>query len=211
MNAQQIRIFAALDRAPEVRSLLEDAVKNSPANDLTSLSQTVLGELGTYVLTSLYENLAAYEEARDQRRADSNYRAGVAKLGTMIRQPFLVALNEVVVRTAAPAGARFGARYAREVEFYPAVGHGPDVAGHLEEYAKAQQADGRPLSRMARRLYGVSGGVFTLGDSYKTLTEAEEVGAQSSERQRALIANLAGKLRAPASHELREVIVPFSA
>ena len=69
MYAQQVRICAALDKAPEVRSLLEEAVNNSPANTLTSLSQTVLGEMGTYVGTSLHEDLAAYEKARDQRRA----------------------------------------------------------------------------------------------------------------------------------------------
>ena len=64
--------------------------------------------------------------------------------------------------------------------------------------------------RMARRIYGASGGVFTLGDSYMTLAEADDVARQGGERVRALIANLAGKLRAPASQELREIIVPFS-
>ena len=211
MYVQNYRIFAALGRYPEVRSLLEEAVKNSPTDVLNSLSLSVLGELGTYVLTVLHEDLAAYEKVRDRNQADPTFLAAAAKLVTMIRQPVVVNLSEVVVGTATPVGTGPTPRYTHRAEFYPADGQGADVAGHLEEFAKAEQAAGRPLFRMARRVYGASGAVFTLGDSHQTLAEAEDVARQRAERTRALGVNLAGKLRAPASQELREIIVPFSA
>ena len=211
MYVQNVRIFAALDKAAEVRSLLEEAVRNSPTDVLNSLSVSILGELGIFVVTTLHEDLAAYEKVRDRNQADSSFRASVAKLSTTIRQPFVVTLRDIVVGAATPAGTRPTPRYTNHSKFYPASGHVGEMAGYLEDFAKAQQADGRPLYRMTRRLpYGASGPDFTIGDSYQTVAEAED-SRKGKKGIPELFANLAGKMRALVSDELREIIVPFRA
>ena len=80
----------------------------------------------------------------------------------------------------------------------------------LEGFAKSQQADGRSYFRMARRLFSDIGPVFSQGDSYTSLSEYDTVSKARAHKVRELFMPLGPMMRAPATHELREVLVPFS-
>ena len=86
----------------------------------------------------------------------------------------------------------------------------PEVRSVLEGFAKGQQADGRPYFRMARRLLSAIGTVFSMGHSYESLSEYDNVARARAHKSADFFNQLGPITRAPATHELREVLVPFS-
>ena len=81
----------------------------------------------------------------------------------------------------------------------------------VEEFAKGQQAEGRPLFRATQAILGHGGPAFSMMDSYETLAELDNRMKQRAPRAAELRAKLSGNLRTPTMHRLREVIVPFNA
>ena len=63
---------------------------------------------------------------------------------------------------------------------------------------------------MAWRLFSAIGPVFSLGDSYGSLSEFDKVNKARTEKVREFSRQIGTITRAPATHELREVLVPFS-
>ncbi len=161
-----------------------------------------------FVITSIFDDIAALEKNRDAIWANRAFLDFQSKLTPLLRQPTEVTIAETIVATAAGTGA--GPRYAHQVLFLPKNGAEQEVRSVLEGFAKGQQADGRSYFRMARRLFSAIGPVFSMGDSYESLSEFDRVNKGRVDKVRDFSNQLAPITRAPATHELREVLVPFS-
>ena len=74
----------------------------------------------------------------------------------------------------AARGQGFACTYCGEL-IYPGTGADHKVQSVLEGFAKGQQADGRPYFRMARRLFSAIGPVFSMGNSYGSMSEFDNV------------------------------------
>ena len=116
-------------------------------------------------ITSIFDDIGAYEKNRDALWANPAFLDHQVKLTPLLRQPTEITLSESIVNTMAATGAT-QPRYAHRALVYPATGAEPEVRSILEGFAKGQQADGRPYFRMGRRLFSAIGPVFTMRDSY---------------------------------------------
>ena len=207
VNVRNVKIFPAMDRAPEARSLLEEQVKSNAQDERQLLAQNIVGELPAFVITSIFDDIAALEKNRDAIWANRAFLDFQSKLTPLLRQPTEVTISEMIVRTV---GTGAGPRYAHQVMFLPKNGTEQEVRSVLEGFARGQQADGRPYFRMARRLFSAIGPVFSMGDSYESLGEFDNVNKGRADKVRDFSNQLAPITRAPATQELREVLVPFS-
>ena len=63
---------------------------------------------------------------------------------------------------------------------------------------------------MAQRLLSAIGPVFSMGDSYASLSEFDNVQKARADKVMDFSRQLGRRTRAPTTHELREVLVPFS-
>ncbi len=208
VTVRQVKLFPAMDRAPEARALLEEQVKSNSQNERQLLAQTMLGELPSFVITSIFDDIGALEKNRDAIWANRAFLDFQSKLNPMLRQPTEVTISESIVSTMSGTGAM--PRYAHQVLIYPKNGAESEVRSVLEGFAKGQQADGRPYFRMARRLFSAIGPVFSMGDSYESLSESDSVNQARANKVSDVSNRLAPITRAPSTHELREVLVPFS-
>ena len=209
VNVRQVKIFPSMDKAAEARALLEEQVRTNSGNDRTSLGQNIVGEMPALVITSIFDDIGALEKDRDALWANQAFVTFQQKLGPMLRQPTEVTISEGIVSTMAATGAT-QPRYGHQALVYPATGAEPEVRSILEGFAKGQQADGRPYFRMARRLFSATGPVFSMGDSYESLSEFDKVNKARVEKVPDFFKQLGPITRAPMSQELREVLVPFS-
>lgn len=206
---QRLSIFPEPAKAGEARSLAEEIVRSSSfTNVRISLSQIIFGEIPTLSASIVHDSLEDVEKLRDTLLSDQSYLDGAAKLNTMVRQPTIIRILAGVVEPV--GGVTPNARYSQLAVFPPNNESQDEVRGILEEFSKDQQADGRPLFRMAQILFSHNGPTFILLDSYETLTELENLTQQRAPKVNELRASLSGKLRAPVSQRIQEVIVPFS-
>ena len=208
VTVRQVKLFPAMARAPEARALLEEQVKSNSQNERQLLAQNIVGELPAFVITSIFNDIAALEKNRDAIWANRAFLDFQSKLTPLLRQPTEVTIAETIVATTAGPGA--GPRYAHQVLIYPKNGAEQEVRSVLEGFAKGQQADGRSYVRLARRLFSAIGPVFSIGDSYESLGEADNVTKARADKVRDFSNQLAPITRAPMTQELREVLVPFS-
>ena len=208
VNVRQVKIFPAMDRAAEVRALLEEQVRGVSQSERTLLAQNVFGELPAFVITSIFDDIGAFERNRDALWADRAFLDFQAKLNPMLRQPTEVMIAETIVTTAAGPGPT--PRYSHQALIYPNNGAEQKVRSVLEGFARGQQSDGRLYFRMARRLFSATGPVFSMGDGYWSLSEFDSVNKARADKVREFSNQLAARTRAPMTHELREVLVPFS-
>ena len=206
-NVRQVKLFPAVDKAAEARALLEGHVKANPLNERTMLAQAVVGQLPAFVLTSIFEDIGALEKNRDALWTDSTFLDFQSKLNPLLRQATEVTISETIVRTT--GGFSSSPRYSHQARFFPSNGEIGSVGNILEEFAKGQQADGRSNFRMARVLFSATGPIFTLGDSFESLTEYDNVSKARGEKVQEALSRVASITRAPMAQELREVIVPF--
>ena len=160
-----------------------------------------------FVITSIFDDIAAFERNRDALWANRTFLDFQAKLTPLLRQPTEITISETIVATAAGTGAT--PRYSHQVLIYPKNGAEPEVRSVLEGFAKGQQADGRPYFRMARRLFSAIGPVFSMGDSYRSLSEFDNVNKARADKVQDFFKQLGPITRAPMTQELREVLVPF--
>ena len=207
-SVRQVKLFPAMDKAAEVRALLEEQVKSNPQNERQLLAQNIVGELPAFVITSIFDDIAALEKNRDAIWANRAFLDFQSKLTPLLRQPTEVTISETIVDPTAGPGA--GPRYAHQALVYPKNGAEPEVRSVLEGFAKGQQADGRPYFRMGRRLFSAIGPVFSMGDSYESLSEFDKVNQARVAKVPDFFKQLGPITRAPMAQELREVLVPFS-
>ena len=207
-SVRQVKLFPAMDKAAEVRALLEEQVKSNPQNERQLLAQNIVGELPAFVITSIFDDIAALEKNRDATWANRAFLDFQSKLTPLLRQPTEVTILETIVATTAGPGAT--PRYSHQVTILPTAGAVPEVRSVLEGFAKGQQADGRPYFRMHQRLFSAIGPVFSMGDSYESLSEFDSVNKARADKVRGFSNQLAPITRTPITQELREVLVPFS-
>ena len=201
-------IFPAPDKAGEARSILEKFIRSNPNNIRIGLLQDVIGETPAFQMVTVFDSLEDYEKNRDSNNANDEFIQARNQISALVREPFVVRLASSIVEPLGQIGPE--QRYARQVIFQPTGGAQDEVRGIVEELAKSQQADGRPLFRATESLLGHAGPAFSVVDNYETLAELENLMRQRSAVRAELRSNLAGKLRAPTLIRLREVIVPFS-
>ena len=130
VNVRQVKISPIPDKAPEVRALLEEQAKSGSQGARTMLGQNMFGELPAFVITSLFDDIEAFEKNRDALWANQAFLTSLQKLNPMLRQPAEVTLSETVVSTTAGPGAT-QPRYALQVLVYPANGAEPEVRSVL--------------------------------------------------------------------------------
>ncbi len=207
MLVRQTFFQAAIDKLAELRSTLEENVRNNPLGLTGGLTRPVFGSLFSFGVSSLWENMEALEKDRDAAEANPQVQAFRAKVGSLIREPVEMTVSEITV----PGAADLTGRYRQVTQFYPAIGKQREVQSILEELAKSQQAAGRPNFSCSARLFSSSGPIIAIRDTYETLAEQENVSREftSGEATRKLITNLPALVRRPFSSALRELIVAY--
>jgi len=198
-----ISIFPGLEHAVAMRSLLSDRVSSTPG---TSLSINVLGEMPTFVETSTFDSLEAYEKDRDTLAANPNVIEGRNQIGTMSRQPVVVRLLDTIINPLEPRGSNI--RYNLRAVIFPTPGGQDTVQAAMEDFTQAQQAAGRVHLRMAQVLFPHDGAAFTIGDSFETMAELENVARSRAAAVSDFRAKIANSVRDPAVYRISEVIVP---
>ncbi len=200
-----ISIFPGLENAVAMRSLLSDRVSSTPR---TSLSINVLGEMPTFVETSVFDSLEAYEKDRDTSAANPAVIEGRTKIGTMSRQAVVVRLLESIIDPLEVMGSNI--RYNQRAVFFPTTGGQDTLQAALEDITRAQQAAGRVHFRMSQALFSHNGSALILGDSYETMAELGNVTNSRAAAVLDLRAKIADSTRQPSIQRILEVIVPFN-
>ena len=199
---RMISIFPQLNKVGEMRSLLEERAKS---NQGLSLAQNILGETGIFVTTKVFDSLEDF----DKDRTDVSNFAGRAKIGELSRQPATIRLLSPIVMPTEPRNSNL--RFTQQAVVFPTSQGQDAVQDAVEEFAKGQQANGRPFFRMAQVLFSHDGPAFTMGDSYETLAELENVNRQRAEAVTELRAKVGPNVTRPAVQRIREILVPANA
>ena len=139
-----VSVFPTPEKAGEMATLLKDRISSTPG---TSLSVGVTGEMSTFIHTTLFDSLEAYEKVRDTESADSSILQHRAQIGSLSRQPVVIRLLDPIISPAQPMGSNI--RYNQRVVFFPTAQGQDSLKGALEDFARAQQAAGRVHFRMA--------------------------------------------------------------
>ncbi len=99
MYMQRITIFANPEKVGELRALLIERAKARQAAGMRlALTEMVAGGHGPqFTVNVLFNDLAAFEEARKRDQADGDFQKFVGKLTSLIRKPNNFDLLEVIV------------------------------------------------------------------------------------------------------------------
>ncbi len=206
MLVQQVFFSPTIGKVAELRSLIEENVRTNALGLTGALTRPVFGDLFTFGISSLLENMEALEKVRDTAEANPQILEYRAKIESLIREPVEVTVNEIVV----PGAADLSGRYRQVTQFYPAIGKQGEVQSILEEFAKSQQAAGRPNFSCSVRLFSSSGPIISIRDTFETLAEQENVSREFiRSASMELITKLPPLVRRPFSSGLRELIVAY--
>ena len=207
MLVQNVTISPVVRNVAEVRSLLEVNMRNNPSGLTGALTRPVFGDLFSFGISALFENMEALEKARDTAESNPKVQEYRAKIESLIRQPIELAISEIVV----PGASDSSGRYRQLTQFFPVAGKHGEVQSILEELAKSRQAAGRPNFSCVVRLFSSSGPIISVRDTYETLAEQENVARQftSSAAYTEIISKLPSLVRRPFSSGLRELIMPY--
>jgi len=96
---QGTMVFQIPSKGPELRALLEEGVNGyHSAGQRATLATSVYGSDGPFfAIITAFQDLAALDTFRHGQQADPSYRARVAKIQALIRQPARVSLHEVLI------------------------------------------------------------------------------------------------------------------
>ena len=99
MFSQRGTHYPVFGKGPELRALLEERVKARQAQGFrVGLSAQMFGAEGvTYILTTIYPDLAALEKNRKENQSDPAFIAYQAKLTGLQRMPTKTELFEILV------------------------------------------------------------------------------------------------------------------
>ena len=197
-----VSIFPQLDKTAELLSLLEEGAKASPG---LGLSQNIFGEVPTLTTTKVFDSL----EDLEKDRSDPSNIARRAKIGPLSRQASVIRLLSPIVPPTETMNSNL--RFTQRAVFFPTSQGNDAVRDAVEEFAKGQQANGRPFFRMAQVLFAHDDPAFTAGDSYETLAELENVTRQRTEAVAELRAKLGSNIARPTIQRIQEIIVPANA
>ena len=203
----RIAVFPVPEKAAEVQSVLEGYISSNPNKIRNSLWRVVFGELPAFSAISLFDSVEDYEKNRDANIANPDYVQAVAKFNPMLRQPTITRLATSIVDPVGDMNA--GGRYTQQVILLPTNQGQESVRNIVVDFAKGQQAEGRPLFRATQAIFAHDGPAFSLMDSYETLAELDNVRRHRTDKAAELWSSLGSNLRAPTMNRLREVILPF--
>lgn len=198
-----VSVFPKIDGVGPMRSLITERIRSTPG---TSLSMGVVGEMTTFEHTTVFDSLEAYEKVRDSESADPAIMEHRNKIGDLSRLPVTIRLLNTIVNPTEPMGSNL--RYALRTVFQPNPAGHDVVKDSLEAFAKAQQAEGRKYFRMAELIFGHDGAALTLGDSFETMAELENVTRNRQAGIKVNRAEIGAHLRTAPLHRLMEIIVP---
>ena len=204
----RVAVFPVPDKAGEVQSIVEEFFRSNPNNIRVSLWRMILGELPTYTVVSLFDSLEAYEKNRDANFANSDYVEALAKVNSMVRQPMISRLATSIVDPVGDMNA--GGRYTQQIILLPTNQGQETVRSTVVDFAKGQQAEGRPRFRASQAIFANDGPAISMMDGYETLAELDNVRRQRTDKVAELWSSLGSNLRAPTMNRLREVILPFN-
>ncbi len=203
----RVAVFPVPDKAAEVQSVLEGYIRSNPNKIRNSLWRVVFGELPAFSAISIFDSVEDYEKNRDANIANPDYVQAVAKFNPMLRQPTITRLATSIVDPVGDMNA--GGRYTQQVILLPTNQGQETVRNIVVDFAKGQQAEGRPLFRATQAIFAHDGPAFSLMDSYETLAELDNVRRHRTDKAAELWSSLGSNLRAPTMNRLREVILPF--
>ena len=200
--------YPAIGKAGELRTLIEENVKQSQADGVrTTLIQKVVFDSGpVFVANRVFDNMEALEKFRDQIVSNPTYRESVEKAAPLRRKDIDIEIFNVLVPRS---GENVPGRYTFRALAYPALGKEPLVRSIMTESVKSYQAE-RPFSMLSAQLFSSQGVVFVFSDSFETLAEFENVTINNpSTSLQAAAAQGISLSRAPIVNELYEVLIPF--
>lgn len=204
---QNIRIHPIPEKGPDALALIQERVSNYPSGRRGNLTEVVYGEVPTFNVSLVADNIEDLEKGRDMTRSDPSFADYVAKLSSMLRKPTVASISEPVVSAVAPAStvkfihtARINVPDARVAE----------VGSILEEFIKGLQEAGRGTAGLSASHFSGMGRIYTMRDTYESLTEYQNSTRQNSELVLGLFSKLDGKTVNPGLiSELRQVITRF--
>jgi hypothetical protein len=99
MYMQRVSIYPNPANIAEVRTMLIERAKARQASGIrVAISEVVAGSnTPQFLVSTLFEDLAAFESLRKKDQADADFQKFLAKIGSLIRQPAAFDLMEVLV------------------------------------------------------------------------------------------------------------------
>jgi hypothetical protein len=96
---QQVSVFPNPQHIDEVRGLFLERLKTRQASGIrVSLTELVAGaKTPKFVVSTLYDDLAAFEAARKFYQSDAGSQSFMANIGSLVREPLAFDLLEVLV------------------------------------------------------------------------------------------------------------------
>jgi hypothetical protein len=209
MYVQRIYTYPALGKEAELRGLIDERVRSAAARKVrAALSQQLLAPDGPVFVTAvLHDDLMAFEQFRDRNLADQSFQTYLSRQTALGRQPHKVELFDILVP---PTAGSAPGRYVHNVRCYPAAGQEITMRATLEDFAKRRQGEGRPQFGLLQQVFASVGPVLVLRDAYRDLGVFEAIRRDLPPSIQAAIARASALSRAPLTHELYEVLVPFS-
>ena len=99
MYMQRIFLYPHPEKIAEVRALLVERAKARQASGIrVALAELIAGsDTPQFTVSTLFEDLAAFEAFRKRDQSDADFQKFVAKIGSLIRKPTAFDLLEVLV------------------------------------------------------------------------------------------------------------------
>lgn len=100
MYMQRVSLYPNPQNIAEIRTLLVERAKARQASGTrVALTELVAGsDTPQFTVSTLFEDLAAFEALRKRDQSDADFQKFVAKIGSLIRKPAEFDLLEVLVQ-----------------------------------------------------------------------------------------------------------------
>ena len=99
MFIQRVTVYPMPDKVRELRALVEERAKkrNTQGQRLSMQVPVFASDVGTVVVSSFYEDLAALEKVRHENATDKDWLEYIGKLNALSSDTATIELYEVVV------------------------------------------------------------------------------------------------------------------
>jgi quinol monooxygenase YgiN len=99
MYMQRVSLYPQPEKVAEVRALLVERVKARQSSGIrVALAELIAGsDTPQFTVSTLFEDLAAFEAFRKRDQSDADFQKFVAKIASLIRKPAVFDLMEVLV------------------------------------------------------------------------------------------------------------------
>jgi quinol monooxygenase YgiN len=208
MYSQRITTYPAAGKAPELRTLLEERVRQRQSQGIAaSLAVAAFGAEGPALhMTLRFDDLAALDAHRASPQGQQDP-AFASRMAALTRQPARLELYEILL--AAPASTS-PVRYIQRVTTTPLAGKGRDVQALVIERAKSRQTAGGRVGVSVQAAGPAAGSIVTTV-LFGNLGELEKQRAinQTDASFQQYAAKISALAAGPAQIEIFEVLVPY--